>query len=427
MRKRYFLWTGLVGLAAFLALLPGSTSWLLDALRQNGNPAGGAASDPGARGRTPSRVWTFEPVERGAIVSSPLVAGGHVYVSVIHDAPLSASGAVYCLDRRTGKPLWRFDDDGRMLQVFSSPCLADGLLYVGEGMHQNRQCKLYCLEAKSGHKRWHFETADHIESSPCVSDGRVFFGAGDDGVYCLDAATGAERWHFQESVHVDTSPAVAGIRLYAGSGLSRTRKATEIFCLDTRDGRVLWRAPTDLPVWGSPALDGDSVLFGLGNGRLLEGPPPPAKPAGAVLCVDAVSGRQRWRWRETDAVFCRPVVDGRFVYFGARDGCCYCLDRRGRRLAWKVDLGGPVIGRPAVSGRQLYALTAGGRAYRLDAGSGRVEWSWDLAGDAQVRPQVFSSPTVTRDGAAGKGRRIYFGAELASPVSSAAVLYCLQD
>jgi len=50
-----------------------------------------------------------------------------------------------------------------------------------------------------------------------------------------------------------------------------------------------------------------------------------------------------------------------------------------------------------------------------------------LARDAHVRPQVFSSPTVTRDASAGEGRRIYFGAELANPVSSAAVLYCLQD
>src|SRR5712692_11324806 len=44
-------------------------------------------------------VWTFEQVERGAIVSSPLVAGDRLYVGAIRDAGLSTSGAVYCLNR----------------------------------------------------------------------------------------------------------------------------------------------------------------------------------------------------------------------------------------------------------------------------------------------------------------------------------------
>ena len=413
-------------LAVFVALLLGAAGRLADAWkRASGVPAEGAGQ--AAAGPGPAKVWTFEPAERGAIVSTPLVAGGHVYVSVIHDAPLSTSGAVYCLNRLTGKPVWRFDDDGRMLQVYSSPCLAGGLLYVGEGMHQNHDCKLYCLEANSGQKRWNFRTAGHIESSPCVADGRVFFGAGDDGLYCLDAATGAESWHFQGPVHVDTSPAVGAGRVYAGSGVSLTHTVTEVFCLDTRDGKVLWRTPTDLPVWGSPTIDSGEIFFGLGNGRLLEAPRPPARPAGAVLCVDAGTGRERWRWRETDAVFCKPVVDRRHVYFAARDGCCYCLDRRGPRLAWKVDLGGPVVGRPAFVSRHLYVITADGRLVRLETGGGRVDWSWDLGADAQAKPRVFSSPTVTPGEGAGEGRRIYFGTELASPVSSAAVLYCLHD
>src|SRR5205814_1193228 len=80
-------------------------------------------------------------------------------------------------------------------------------------------CQFYCLDAADGHKLWQFETAGHIESSPCVADGKVFFGAGDDGLYCLDAGTGSRRWHFQGPFHIDTSPAVAGGRVYAGSGV----------------------------------------------------------------------------------------------------------------------------------------------------------------------------------------------------------------
>ena len=99
-------------------------------------------------------VWTFEQVERGAIVSSPLVADDRLYVGAIRDAGLSTSGAVYCLNRETGKVLWQFDDDGEMQHMYSSPCLADGRLYIGEGMHANQVCKFYCLDAASGRKLW---------------------------------------------------------------------------------------------------------------------------------------------------------------------------------------------------------------------------------------------------------------------------------
>ena len=46
-------------------------------------------------------VWMFEQVERGAIVSSPCLAGDRGYVAAIRDAGLSTSGAVYCLNRRS--------------------------------------------------------------------------------------------------------------------------------------------------------------------------------------------------------------------------------------------------------------------------------------------------------------------------------------
>src|SRR5207245_95367 len=121
-------------------------------------------------------------------------------------------------------------------------------------------------------------------------------------------------------------------------GGSRRHKTTEILCLNTEDGKVVWRVPSDLPVWGSPAGDENVVFYGLGNGRLQEPPPPPARPAGALLCLDARSGIELWRWRACDAVFCKPALEQDHVYFGSRDGFGYCLDRHKGQFCWKVDL-----------------------------------------------------------------------------------------
>jgi outer membrane protein assembly factor BamB len=367
-------------------------------------------------------VWAFEPPERGSIISSPCVAGGRVYVAAILNAGLTNTGRVYCLDALTKKVVWQFDDDGGMLPMYSTPCVADGRLYVGEGMHANLESKLYCLDAATGRELWHFATAGHVESSPCVAAGGVYFGAGDDGLYCLDAVTGSPRWHHQGPIHIDSSPAVADGRVYAGSGVSRNHKTTEVFCLDAANGRVCWRTPTDLPAWGSPVIDGDDVFFGLGNGRLDTPARPPERPAGALLCVSAGAGNVRWRYSVGDAVLARPAAGAGHVYFGSRDGNCYCLDRAAGTLCWKDELGSPLLTAPALAGQRLYVVACGGLVRCLDAADGRACWNFDVARLTGMRPQLFSSPAVV-----GEPRRLYFGAEVQSPVGSAAVLYCLGE
>jgi outer membrane protein assembly factor BamB len=370
-------------------------------------------------------AWTFEPPGRGAVAAAPLVVGEHVFAAAIHDLGLAHFGAVYCLDRHSGRTEWKFDDGGRMQHMISTPCHADGRVYLGEGMHGNFVCKFYCLDAATGRKRWDFEADGHIESSPCVAGGQVFFGAGDDGVHALDAVTGKPRWHFHGDFHVDAGPALAGGRLYAGSGVSRRHRRTEAFCLDADTGRPLWRVPTDLPVWAAPAVDDADVFVALGNGRLSESAAPPEKPRGALLRLDSATGRQVWRYDVPDGVLVKPALDGERVYFGARDGCCYGLDRPGGRLVWKQDVGGPVVAAPCLCGDHLYVAAGEGRLYCLGAGDGRPLWVFDVAAHSRTRPRLFSAPVVVPE--EGGRRRIYFGAELRNPVSSAAMLYCLED
>ena len=175
-------------------------------------------------------------------------------------------------------------------------------------MHGNFVCKFYCLDAGGGHKAWDFEGEGHIESSPCIDGGKVFFGAGDDGVHALDAVTGKPLWHFHGDFHVDASPAVAGGRLYAGSGISRRNHRTEAFCLDAETGRPLWRVPTDLPAWASPAVGGADVFVALGNGRLSESASPPEAPRGALLRLDSQTGRQAWSFDVPDGVHALDVA-----------------------------------------------------------------------------------------------------------------------
>jgi outer membrane protein assembly factor BamB len=365
-------------------------------------------------------AWVFRPPlqlkERASIYSSPLVAGDRVYVAAALSRGFTTMGRVYCVERATSRLLWTFDDDEEMKQVsISSPCLAEGLLYIGEGFHQDSDCKLYCLDADTGKKRWEYQTHSHVESSPCVAGGKVFFGAGDDGVICCDARTGQERWHFG-GIHVDTSPAVVQQRLYAGSGYGQRY---EVFCLDTESGRPLWRRPVDLPVWGSPQVVGDRVLVGLGTGDFLHDGD---RPQGALLCLDAGTGEVCGEYRVPGAVLMKPVVDAETqrVYFASRDHHVYCLDLRAGNMIWQRDLGSPLVTAAALTGSRLYVAASGGQMACLRADTGDILWSFDVAGHVQASAQLFSSPAV-REG------RIYFGAGLTNAVGTTAALYCLQE
>jgi outer membrane protein assembly factor BamB len=361
-------------------------------------------------------AWKFEPQDPGTIISSPLLTQDCIYVAgAFATSSTQTFGTVYCLDRSTGKKLWSFDNDGEMKQVsISSPCLADGRLYVGEGFHQDTDCRCYCIDARSGKKLWDFQTRSHVESSPCCAGDKVFFGAGDDGVYCLSAKSGERIWNFT-GVHVDTTPAIHGNRLYAGSGHGQSHEA---FCLDTKTGNPIWRKAVDMPVWGSPVVVGDRVFLGLGNGNFLHAD----APNGSLVCFHALTGAIEWIFKVPGAVLMRPAVppDGRCVYFGCRDHCVYCLSLPDGQLQWRVNLGSPVVTSPALSGTNLYVTASAGRVVCLLAETGAVRWDFDVRQYAQKTSQIFSSPVVS----AG---RVYFGAGLETLTGFMPILFCLEE
>jgi PKD repeat protein len=71
----------------------------------------------------------------------------------------------------------------------SSPCVSDGVVYVG-----SYDGNIYAIDAANGAKKWNVTTESEVWSSPCVSDGIVYFGSYGGRFYALDAATGTGKW-----------------------------------------------------------------------------------------------------------------------------------------------------------------------------------------------------------------------------------------
>ena len=391
-------------------------------------------ADTGARVPRPvGTAWVFEPIGNGTTYTTPLVAGDRMYIPAIQYQGLTQIGVLYCIDANTSKEVWRFDNKEQMKAAFSAAVLVDGKIFIGEGNHQDQNCRLFCLDANTGKEIWSFQTTSHTESTPCVVNGRVYFGAGDDGVFCVGAADGKRIWNYP-AVHVDSNPIVHDGRLYVGSGVGDKFQNTLVFCLDAEKGTEIWKLPVDEAAFAPPVFAGAHVYFGIGNGNYDSSGD---KPVGALLCIEAATGKRIWRCDVPDAVLGQPAVDSDYVYFTARDGNCYCASRIDGRVKWKQPIGGPAVAGPALVGdegefgtvRSLYVATTDGRIACLNPDDGKPFWSRDLTRLAKLpKANVSATPVViSRTEGGVERRRILIAAGVSNETTSLARVYCFED
>lgn len=377
----------------------------------------------------------------GRVMSNLAVDGDRVYFGADIGGK---AGAIVAANRHSGKADWQFTYEGDppkfLKEVFCTPTVAGGRLYCGEGLHEDKNCRLFGLNATDGTPAWKvpFATASHTEGAPAVADGRVFFPAGDDGLFCADASTGERKWQFlggkARGIHIDAAPAVQGGLVFVGSGLY----SYVAVALDANSGEEKWRTDLGLRAFGAPAASGNRVFFAVGTGNIgadtyhytEEDRDPEKDPAGAVVCLDAATGKEQWRYPLPRSCHTGISVDAFSVYVGCRDGCVYALDWRDGKLRWKANIGSglPLTSNPTVaasSGHPLavYAVSSIGLVVCLHPQTGAVVWQKPLPGYAwDGRPEncVMCAPAVvTTNTPTGSRRTIYVGAMTVDPANPA--------
>jgi outer membrane protein assembly factor BamB len=194
------------------------------------------------------RWQTFTP---GYVTSSPaLGADGTVYVgSFDHD--------LYALDPATGAPRWSFPTSAH---IYGSPAVADGggatrAIYIGSA-----DGSVYAVSPE-GDEIWRYDTGDAVRSSPVIGrsphgGGRiVYVGSSNGKLYALDARTGRRRWSFDTTPHrpalrdrndLNSSPALGEHGVYIGSEDGRLWYVPYDYCLHHASPRCDRRPGQDL-------------------------------------------------------------------------------------------------------------------------------------------------------------------------------------
>ncbi len=202
-------------------------------------------------------LWSFPT--SGAVTSSPCAADGRIYVG-------SQDTYLYCLNARTGDLVWRFKTGGR---IESSPAIVNGSVYV-----VSDDGYIYCLSATNGSSIWTkyigsdyptvFNSIQIVRSSPTVIGGKVYVGSVDSNLYCLNAQTGSTQWIYKTGGIVTSSPAVSDGAVFVTSQEPTTG---QLYKLGIDNGSLIWKTAlpyhqqsTGIDMHASPLLAGGMVF-----------------------------------------------------------------------------------------------------------------------------------------------------------------------
>ncbi|HPD17217.1 MAG TPA: PQQ-binding-like beta-propeller repeat protein [Planctomycetota bacterium] len=414
----------------------------------------------------PETIWSFKS-DAKCIYASPAIVGNRLYVTTAEKGVFTDRGAILCLDAETGGEVWRYSprdfratfsspsvvvggtSPSRVSRRGDTPPTGDGYVVVGEGLHYTTDARINCLDLK-GNLVWELRTKSHVESAPCIYNGRVYIGAGDDGYYCIDLAPGPDGkpnvvWHLDGKKYPDceTAHLVADGMVFLGLGMG----GNAILGLDAETGKELWRLEAPYPVFAPPALADGKLYVGMGNGNYVETAEQVRDnvlkkmrdagksaaelteaekrlgPAGEVWCIEPKTGKVLWKFptpqvilgaivvgggsgtvggtspsrdtvggtsasRESRGTEAPPTMSDR-IYFGARDGQFYCLSTAGKLIkSWHAHE--PILASPAVGGEFAYVVTNSGRLHCLKADTLEPVWDTSLGQGANF----ISSPTL---------------------------------
>jgi polyvinyl alcohol dehydrogenase (cytochrome) len=154
-----------------------------------------------------------------------------------------------------------------------------------------------------------FPNGESNNAQPTIVSGRVFAASDNGYVYSLDAKTGCVYWSFQNGSIVRNSPTVGAV-----SGQGNARYAVffgdghaNVFAVDAQTGRQLWKVRVDDHVVaritaGLKYHDGRVYVPVSGSEEFQSGRPfyPCCTARGAVVALDASSGRQIWKTYNVD-------------------------------------------------------------------------------------------------------------------------------
>jgi len=308
----------------------------------------------------------------GAVFSSPAVADGVVYVGSM-DGKLYAFPAFGC-GGPTCTPLWTGATGGA---IHSSPQVANGVVYIGSDDGRLYAFSANGCGASTCSKLWSSkQTNGAIESSPVVVNGRVYVGSMDHKLYAYNSAgcgilqfVCGPLWYSTNIGALFSSPTVASGVVYVGS--------------EQRGGLYAFQASGCSSPPCAPLASGYGQVQGIdsspavANGIVYAGAGDIFRAFITVSCGNAtcISTCGTEAHQEGFEFRSSPAIANGVVYIGNEDGALYTLAAGSPEDPdscepgwWSTATGGKLFSSPAVANGVVYVGSQDARLYAFAAG-----------------------------------------------------------
>ena len=301
-------------------------------------------------------AWEYD-ASAGFGTSSAAAAGGFVLAANLR-------GEVHAVDIMNG--------EGRGSRDFGSaisgtPVISGDTLYAALA-HDEHSLVAYALH--TGSVVWQAALGD-IESSPLLSEGRLFAASLHGTMFSVDRRTGAILWRYRipEAPLIHSSPASDGAMVVFGCDNG------SVCALSAPDGRLLWKARTRAAVLASPVITDGAVFVGSQDS--------------SFYAFDTAAGGLLWSQRLGAKIFSSAAVRSGRVYAGTSGGEFFCLDARTGSVVWRFSMNSVPGAAPVASGDIVYAGCLDRTLYAFEAATGRIAWKCALAGRLKTAPIVY--------------------------------------
>jgi outer membrane protein assembly factor BamB len=322
------------------------------------------------------KAWT---VPLGPGYSGPLVVGSRVFAT---ETVAKQDEVVRCLDRVTGKELWRAQWAGAMSVPFfaksngdwirATPACDGERLYVA-GMRD----VLVCLAVADGREVWRKDFVKDLGtplpafgfvSSPLL-DGDAGYVQAAAGVVKLDKLTGKVLWHAAKDGggmwgSAFSSPVLATL---AGKLQLIVLSREKFVGLDPADGRQLWEQKVEafrgMNIL-TPVIVGDTIFTAAYGGRT------------HLYRVEAADGGFRvsevWNQKQ-QGYMTTPVVVGEHVWLHLRNQRVTCLNLKDGAETWTTDKAFGKYWSLVTNGERLLALDQRGTLLLLNGNPAKFD------------------------------------------------------
>jgi outer membrane protein assembly factor BamB len=300
-----------------------------------------------------SRNVRWKTPLRGRGWSSPVVAGGRVWITTALPEPGGASLRALAFDADTGAAV----TDVEVFRL-SDPDLKN-------------------------------PKNSHASPTPIVDGDRVYVHFGGDGTAAIDAATGAILWKARfpyASQHGSGgSPTLyRDLLIFSGDG----HYEAFVVALDKQTGKVRWKTARRKPfdqAYSTPLIinvGGRDQLVSIGAYR--------------TVAYEPLTGKEIWivRYEDGFSNVPRPVFGHGLVFIatGFQQPAMIAVRADGRgdvtatHVAWSLTRGAPYTPSPLLVGDELYVISDLGVLTCVDARTGTVHWQERIGGNHSASP-----------------------------------------